>query len=115
MQDAELRIAHLRASHDTKDFSVAMFLRVGSQVVLVIAPAIVLGFFVWQGVTAKGAPDPTKPHTSQTVAILDIGVLVFREGLECILVLAAITASMTGSKQAHRRRGAGGAGGVLVP
>ena len=30
---------------------------------------------------------------------LDIGILVFREGLECILVLAAITASMTGSDQ----------------
>jgi high-affinity iron transporter len=37
------------------------------------------------------------------VAFLDIGVLVFREGLECILVLAAITASMTGAKQPHRR------------
>src|ERR1700730_12120240 len=110
MQDAELRIAHLRASHDTKDFSVAMFLRVGSQVVLVIAAAIVLGAFVWQGVTAKGAPDPTKPHTSQTVALLDIGVLVFREGLECILVLSAITASMVGTHSVHRRPIAAGAG-----
>src|SRR5580704_6118668 len=110
MQDAELRIAHLKASHDTKDFSVAMFLRVGSQVVLVIAAAIVLGVFVWQGVTAKGAPDPTKPHTSQTVALLDIGVLVFREGLECILVLSAITASMVGTHSVHRRPIAAGAG-----
>src|SRR5216683_2712983 len=57
----------------------------------------------WQGVTAHGAPDPTLPHTSAAVASLDIGVLVFREGLECILVLAAITASMTGAKRAHRR------------
>src|SRR5216683_498373 len=57
----------------------------------------------WQGVTAHGAPDPTLPHTSAAVASLDIGVLVFREGLECILVLAAITASMTGPKRAHRR------------
>ena len=44
-----------------------------------------------------------QPNTNPTVAFLDIGVLVFREGLECILVLAAITASMTGAKQAHRR------------
>src|SRR5256885_1935243 len=58
---------------------------------------------VWQGVTAHGAPDPTQPNTSPTVAFLDIGILVFREGLECILVLAAITASMTGAKSAHRR------------
>src|SRR5438270_33469 len=65
---------------------------------------------VWQGVTAHGAPDPTQPNTRPTVAFLDIGILVFREGLECILVLAAITASMTGAKSAHRRPVAVGAG-----
>src|SRR5437667_8349404 len=63
----------------------------------------VLAVLVWQGLTAHGAPDPIQPNTSATVALLDIGVLVFREGLECILVLAAITASMTGPKRAHRR------------
>ncbi len=41
--------------------------------------------------------------------VLDIGVLVFREGLECILVLAAITASMTGTQESHRRPVAAGA------
>ena len=65
---------------------------------------------IWQGVTEQGAPDPLRPNTSPTVAFLDIGVLVFREGLECILVLAAITASMTGTKQTHRRPIAVGAG-----
>src|ERR1700686_4044067 len=65
---------------------------------------------VWQGFTAHGAPDPTQPNTSPTVAFLDIAVLVFREGLECILVLAAITASMTGARQMHRRPVALGAG-----
>ncbi len=44
------------------------------------------------------------------MAFLDIGVLVFREGLECILVLAALTASMTGSRAMHRRPVALGAG-----
>src|SRR5213596_3215190 len=70
----------------------------------------VIAMLVWQGVTAQGAPDPMRPNTSPTVAFLDIGVLVFREGLECILVLAAVTASMTGTKQAHRRPVALGAG-----
>src|SRR5947209_5419135 len=65
---------------------------------------------VWQGVSAHGAPDPTQPNTSPTVAFLDIGVLVFRAGLECILVLAASTASMTGQKRAHRKPVAMGAG-----
>src|SRR5205814_1015386 len=69
---------------------------------------------VWQGITAQGAPDPMRPNTSPTVALLDIGILVFREGLECILVLAAITASMTGAKRNHRRPVALGAGLAFV-
>jgi high-affinity iron transporter len=81
-------------------------LRIG----IVVAAFSVVAMLVWQGVTAHGAPDPTRPNTSPTVAFLDIGILVFREGLECILVLAAITASMTGAKRAHRRPVTFGAG-----
>src|SRR5947209_768169 len=81
-------------------------LRIG----VVVAALFVVAMMVWQGVTAHGAPDPTQPNTSPTVAFLDIGILVFREGLECILVLAAITASMTGAKSAHRKPVAVGAG-----
>jgi high-affinity iron transporter len=40
---------------------------------------------------------------SDSVTVLNIGVLVFREGLECILVLAAITANLTGPQQLGRR------------
>ena len=75
-----------------------------------VAAMAVIAILVWQGIFAQGAPDPTQPNTSKTVAALDIGVLVFREGLECILVLAAITASMTGPKRAHRKPVAIGAG-----
>ena len=81
-------------------------LRIG----IIVAAACVVLLIIWQGVTAHGAPDPTQPNTSPTVAFLDIGVLVFREGLECILVLAAITASMTGKKRMYRRPIAAGAG-----
>ena len=77
---------------------------------IIVAAACVVLLIIWQGVTAHGAPDPTQPNTSPTVAFLDIGVLVFREGLECILVLAAITASMTGKKRMYRRPIAAGAG-----
>src|SRR6516162_8480515 len=80
----------------------------------VAAALFVVAMLVWQGVAAHGAPDPTRPNTSPTVAFLDIGVLVFREGLECILVLAAITASMTGAKRLHRRPVAFGAGLAFV-
>jgi high-affinity iron transporter len=85
-------------------------LRIG----VVAAALFVIAMLVWQGVSAQGAPDPTRPNTSPTVAFLDIGVLVFREGLECILVLAAITASMTGPKRMHRRPVAVGAGLAFV-
>src|SRR5437016_7571473 len=85
-------------------------LRIG----VVAAALFVIATLVWQGVTAQGAPDPMRPNTSPTVAFLDIGILVFREGLECILVLAAITASMTGTKRGHRRPVAFGAGLAFV-
>ncbi len=78
--------------------------------ILSVAAAAVAAILIWQGLTEQGAPDPMRPNTSPTVAFLDIGVLVFREGLECILVLAAITASMVGAKQTHRRPVALGAG-----
>ena len=81
---------------------------------IVAAALFVVAILVWQGITAQGAPDPMRPNTSPTVAFLDIGILVFREGLECILVLAAITASMTGAKRSHRRPVALGAGLAFV-
>jgi high-affinity iron transporter len=81
----------------------------------VLAAAIFLiVMIIWQGITAHGAPDPTQLHTSPTVAFLDIGVLVFREGLECVLVVAAITASMTERNREHRRPVAIGAGMAFV-
>src|SRR5579863_10641928 len=84
--------------------------RICWRILLVAAALAVAGVLVWQGITAHGVPDPTAAHTSPAVAILDIAVLVFREGLECILVLSAITASMVGDQQPHRRPIAVGAG-----
>src|SRR5438034_10431306 len=85
-------------------------LRIG----VLAAAAFVASMLIWQGLTAQGAPDPMRPNTSSTVASLDIGILVFREGLECILVLAAITASMTGPKRGYRRPVALGAGLAFI-
>ncbi len=85
-------------------------LRIG----VIAAAFFVVAMLLWQGVTAHGAPDPMRPNTSPTVAFLDIGILVFREGLECILVLAAITASMIGAKRVHRQPVALGAGLAFI-
>src|SRR5438309_6958261 len=81
---------------------------------LVISALCVIAFLIWQGIAAQGAPDPLGARTNPTVAFLDIAILVFREGLECILVLAAITASMTGAKRVHRQPVALGAGVALI-
>jgi high-affinity iron transporter len=66
----------------------------------VFAVLLVLAVFVWQGLAAHGNPDPTQPGLSPGAMILGSGVLVFREGLEAILILAAVTAGMarTGRK-----------------
>src|SRR2546421_9955545 len=82
----------------------------GARAGLIISALCVIAFLLWQGIAAQGAPDPLRTRTNPTVAALDIAVLVFREGLECILVLAAITASMTGARRAYRRPVAVGAG-----
>jgi high-affinity iron transporter len=85
-------------------------MRMAFQIMLAIGALLVVGVLVWQGITAQGNPDPTLPNTSPMVALFDIGVLVFREGLECILVLSAITASMVGAQRSFRRPVATGAG-----
>jgi high-affinity iron transporter len=72
--------------------------------------AALLGFaliggtlLVWLTLLSGGAPAPATLPPGSTVAIINVGILVFREGLECILVLAALTAGMIGPRQGQRR------------
>jgi high-affinity iron transporter len=62
-----------------------------------------------------GTPDPTDPghRLSSTTVVIDSAILVFREGLETILVLAAITASFLGANRVYRRPVAAGSGLAL--
>ncbi|MGH2345362.1 MAG: FTR1 family iron permease, partial [Chloroflexota bacterium] len=85
-------------------------LRLPAIVALVIGASIVAALLVWQAVTAHGNPDPTVGRPSASMATLDVAILVFREGLECILVLTAITAGLMGATQSYRRPIASGAG-----
>ena len=88
--------------------------RVGAPIGIAVAAVLVLALLVWQGLTSGGVPNPTAGHATAAVAVLDIGVLVFREGLESILVLSAITASMVDSQRTYRRPIAAGVGAGLV-
>ena len=66
---------------------------------------IAAGLLLYSALTAHGGvPDPTAPnHLSHGAVVLNSGLLVFREGLEAILVVAAITASFLGTNVAKRR------------
>jgi len=69
---------------------------------------------IWLSIASTGNPGHKASQTSSAAGILEIGMLVFREGLECILVLAAITASMTGSEEKFQRPVAVGVGIAFV-
>jgi high-affinity iron transporter len=85
---------------------------VWTAVILAISvAAVILG---WHA--RGGTPDPTDPvnHMGRTTAVINSAVLVFREGLETILVLAAITASFLGGNRAYRKPVAVGSGLALL-
>ena len=76
------------------------------------AGLLAVAFLVWQALTASGGtPDPTDAQNlSHGAVVTDSAVLVLREGLECILVLAAVLASMRGANGGYRRPVGVGAG-----
>jgi high-affinity iron transporter len=93
--------------------------RLGSQAAFYVWTAIVLAVavaavvFGWHA--GNGTPDPTAGRIlSRTTVVLDSAILVFREGLETILVLAAISASMLGANRVYRRPLALGGVAALV-
>src|SRR5579863_3821132 len=69
--------------------------------------AVILG---WH--SSGGTVDPSVAanarHMSRTTAVINSAILVFREGLETILVLAAITASFRGANSDYKRPVAAG-------
>jgi len=71
------------------------------------------GLVVWLIASSSGGtPNPVDPsaNLSHTAVVIDSGILVLREGLETILVLAVLTASMRGANTSYRRPLAAGAG-----
>jgi high-affinity iron transporter len=70
--------------------------------------AVIAGIAV---VAHSGSPDPTEATSPQphAVVVVNSAVIVFREGLEAILIFAAVTAAMMGANRRLRRPVAAGA------
>ena len=81
---------------------------------VVLAASLVVGVVAWQALVPGGVPDPTSPELSPAAAVLQSGILVFREGLEAILVLAAVTAGLFRANAGHWRPVAVGSGAAFV-
>src|SRR5690242_21518307 len=56
--------------------------------------------------------DPTESADPQrhTTVVIDSAIIVFREGLEAVLIFAAVVASFVGANRERKRPVAGGAG-----
>jgi high-affinity iron transporter len=83
-------------------------------VVLGASALAVVAVMIWQAVAASGAPNPDTAGLSATAVVLSSSILVFREGLEAILVLAAVTAGLVRSGKGYERGVAAGSAAALA-
>ena len=65
--------------------------------------AVVTGLVYLMATANTGPADPTETHMSHATAVFNSGMIVFREGLEAILIFAAVTASFLGANKSKRR------------
>jgi len=98
----------MQATHDEQEWWPL------ARTLLILGTLVVAGLLIWQGITSAGNPNPAARHIGSVAAVVDTAILVFREGLETILVLAAMTASMLGANRDLRRPIATGAGFGLL-
>jgi high-affinity iron transporter len=84
--------------------------------VVVLAVAVMAVILGWHA--TGGTTDPTDlpagRSLSHTTVVIDSAILVFREGLETILVLAAVTASFLGANKLYRRPVVAGSVGAVL-
>jgi high-affinity iron transporter len=82
-------------------------------VLSVAVAAVVLGWHA-KGGTVDPTALPAGDRLSHTTVVINSAILVLREGLETILVLAAVTASFLGTNRVYRRPVVGGGGLAIV-
>jgi high-affinity iron transporter len=82
-----------------------------------LVAALAIGALTWKAITSPdGVADPTAAgtHLAHGAVVVNSALLVFREGLESVLVLAAFTASFVGANRGFRKPVAAGAGIALL-
>jgi high-affinity iron transporter len=70
-----------------------------------VAGAVVVGLVYLMATASTGPVDPTeftRPRSSATI-VFNAAMIVFREGLEAVLIFAAVTASFQGANATRRR------------
>jgi high-affinity iron transporter len=74
--------------------------------------AVLAGLVFLMATAGTGPADPTEVRGEQSHAtvVFNSAVIVFREGLEAVLIFAAVTASLLGANQGRRKPVAAGAG-----
>jgi len=84
--------------------------------VLALGAAVTITIISWHA--SGGTSDPTHlpagRRLTHTTVVINSAILVFREGLETILVLAAVTASFLGGNRVYRRPVAAGGAAALA-
>jgi high-affinity iron transporter len=69
-----------------------------------------LGLMVFITTQSLGVDPTATPHAqSHTTVVIDSAIIVFREGLEAVLIFAAVTASFLGAHKVRKRPVVGGA------
>jgi len=86
---------------------------VWTAVALAVAVTVVVISWHAKGGTTDPTALPSGRRLSHTTVVLNSAILVFREGLETILVLAAIMASFLGANRVYRRPVVAGGGLAL--
>src|SRR3954464_15266297 len=67
--------------------------------------AVVAGLVYLMATAKTGPVDPTEvsQHQSRGTVVANSAIIVFREGLEAVLIFAAVTASFLGANKRRRR------------
>jgi high-affinity iron transporter len=101
--------------HVAKHANERISLYVWTVVVLAVAVGVVVLGWHARGGTTDPTALPPGHRLSHTTVVVNSAILVLREGLETILVLAAVTASFLGANKVYRRPvAAGGASAIVV-